>query len=279
LTTQIVTTDWLAEYINDPGIVIADIRWVHMDPKAAYASYLEGHIPNAVFVDVDLDLSEVGDFSKGRHPLPTPEELVKRLARKGIGQGRRVICTEAKGFKLAARLWWLLRWIGVDDVAVLDGGFAKWKAEGRAVETAEKAVSSVAPFEIRLREELMVDARAVAQSIAAGEAVLDARASERYQGEIEPLDKRAGHIEGASNMPLSELMTGDPPQLKSKTELREAFERLGVHDQQAVTAYCGSGVTACQLLWAMDQAGYTDLKLYPGSWSEWIELHSNAGVD
>lgn len=275
---SLVSTDWLAEHLHDPNIVIADVRWIHMNPSSAYQSYLAGHIPGAIYVDLDMDLANIGDYSKGRHPLPLPEQLAQRLANKGIGQGKRVIVTEEESFKVAARMWWLLRWIGVDDVAILDGGFYKWKSEGREVETEQKTQISVAPFEIHLRPNLMTSAEHIASRIADGQHVFDARMAERFRGEIEPLDKRAGHIHGAGNIPLSILVEGDPPRLKSIRSLGELFDTMGLEQQQPVTAYCGSGVTACQLLWAMDVAGYSDLTLYPGSWSEWIELHPEAGA-
>lgn len=275
---QLVTTDWLAEHLYDDNLVIADSRWIHLNPAAAYASFLEGHIPGAVYVSVDDDLSELGDSSRGRHPLPSPEQLVARLARKGIGKGKRVISTEEDSFKVAARLWWLLRWIGVDDVAVLDGGLAKWKAEGREVESAEVKRPPAQPFDIRIRKELMIEGEEFEQWVANGGLVFDARAPERYRGEVEGLDKRAGHIPGAGNIPLASLVTGTPARLKSAAELRDLFATNKISETQTVAAYCGSGVTACQLLWALDQAGYSQLKLYPGSWSEWIELHPDAGV-
>ena len=275
---QLVSTEWLAEHLDDSDLVIADVRWVHQNSNAAYASYLNGHIPGAVFVDVDADLSEVGDYSKGRHPLPAPADLVSRLARKGIGKGVRVVATEEESFKVAARLWWLLRWIGVDNVMVLDGGFAKWKAEGRAIEAHQTKRAPVRPFDIRLREELMIDADEVLHRMTNGGLLFDARAPERYRGEVEALDKRAGHIQGAGNIPLASLLNGNPPRLQSRDELRTLFESHGISDGKAVAAYCGSGVTACQLLWALDCAGFQNLQLYPGSWSEWIELHPEAGV-
>ncbi|MCB1060918.1 MAG: sulfurtransferase [Calditrichaeota bacterium] len=275
---QIVSTEWLAGHLQDEGIVIADVRWVHKNSEAAHQSYLTGHIPGAVFVDVDADLSELGDYSKGRHPLPTPEDLVERLARKGIGKGKRVICTEEEAFKVAARLWWLLRWIGVDDVLVLDGGVAKWRDEGRPIETRETVLPSVEPFDIRLRSAMMIEAPEVARRIKAGETVLDARAAERYRGEVEALDKRAGHIDGAMNLPLDSFLEGNPPRLKSGETLAEVVRDLRLSPSKPVTAYCGSGVTACQLLWGLSQLGFENLILYPGSWSEWIELHPEAGV-
>lgn len=275
---QLVSTEWLAEHLHDSDLVIADVRWVHQNSNAAYADFLNGHIPGAVFIDVDADLSEVGDYSKGRHPLPAPADLVSRLARKGIGKDVRVVATEEESFKVAARLWWLLKWIGVEDVLVLDGGLAKWKAEGREIELHQTKREPVPPYDIRLRDDMMIDAVEVARRTANGGLVFDARAPERYRGEVEALDKRAGHIEGAQNIPLATLITGTPAQLLNSQELQKMFQGYGIGDGKAVAAYCGSGVTACQLLWAFDQAGIRNLQLYPGSWSEWIELHPEAGV-
>lgn len=275
---QLVSTEWLAGHLHDENLVIADMRWVHMDSEAAHQNYLTGHIPGAIFVDVDAELSELGDYSRGRHPLPTPEQLVARLAQIGIGKGKRVVCTEGDSFKVSARLWWLLKWIGIDDVLLLDGGFFKWNAEGRAVETRENFLKPVEPYDIHLRHGMMIEAPEVARRIADGEIVLDARAEERYRGEMEGLDKRAGHITGAENLPLARFLEGDPPRLKNPVALREMILELGLDPLQPVTGYCGSGVTACQLLWGLSQAGFENLKLYPGSWSEWIELHPEAGV-
>ncbi len=276
--SQLISTEWLAEHLNDSDLVIADVRWVHQNSKAAYADFLSGHIPGAVFIDVDTDLSEVGDDSKGRHPLPAPADLVSRLAGKGIGKGVRVVATEEESFKVAARLWWLLKWIGVEDVLVLDGGLTKWKAEEREIEQHQTKREPVEPYDIQLREDMMIDAEEVAKRIADGGLVFDARAPERFRGEVEALDKRAGHIKGAQNIPLATLITGDPAQLMNTQELQKMFQGYGVGDNKPVVAYCGSGVTACQLLWALDYAGIQNLQLYPGSWSEWIELHPKAGV-
>lgn len=276
---QLVTTAWLAEHLNDSDLVIADIRWVNRDSDAAYRGYLQGHIPGAVFVDTDADLSEIGDYSKGRHPLPGPLDLVERLARKGIGKGKRVVCTEEESFKLSARLWWLLRWIGVDDVLLLDGGLVKWKAEGRAISTDESKAKAVEPYDIHLRADLMVTAEQVQARVTKGAKLLDARAEQRFRGEVETIDKRAGHIEGAASLPLAMLVEGDPPRMKSSDAIRETVKSIGLTTQQSVTAYCGSGVTACQLLWGLHYAGFGNLHLYPGSWSEWIELHPEAGVE
>lgn len=273
----VVTTEWVAEHLNDEDIVVAHLAWVHQDSAAAYADYLAGHVPGAIFIDVDGDLSEIGDARRGRHPLPTPEKLVERLARKGIGQGKRVIATERESFKVAARLWWLLRWIGVDDVAVLDGGLAKWQDEGRPVETTETTRAVVKPYAIHSRPGLMLSARDVEYRLQRGEVLLDARAVERFRGEVEALDKRAGHIVGARSIALGTLITGSPAHMKSPEELRAQLMAQGITPDQPVTAYCGSGVTACQLLLALDQAGYYKIQLYSGSWSEWIELHPTAG--
>jgi len=274
---SVVSTEWLAEHLHDDDLIVADLRWVHLDSRAAHQSYLSGHIPGAVFVDVDTVLSEIGDPLKGRHPLPDPHRMAEQLSKLGIGKGRRVVATEGDSGKVAARLWWLLKWIGADEVAVLDGGLVKWQAEGRPVETVESHRSAVAAYDVRLNNRLMLDAVGVKAHLARGGKLLDARAPERFRGDVEGLDKRAGHIDGAGNIPLAWLFIGDPPRLRTPGELRELFAENGIADEDDVAAYCGSGVTACQLLWAMDYAGLQRLNLYPGSWSEWIELHPEAG--
>lgn len=271
------TTEWLSVRLRDEALVVADVRWGNRDPDAAYRNYLQGHIPGAVYVGVDEVLAEIGDPRRGRHPLPKPEDLVHKLAARGIGKGKRVVAADEEGGNVAARLWWLLRWIGIEDVTVLDGGLRKWQAEGRPVEQAAAVRLAVEPYDVRLRDELILNANGVRDWQQAGGELLDARIGERFRGELEPIDRRAGHIDGAKNLPFAELMEGNPPRLKAAERLRELFVKQEITSASPVAAYCGSGVTACQLLWALDRAGVTKLKLYPGSWSEWIELHPDAG--
>ncbi|MCB9365869.1 MAG: sulfurtransferase [Calditrichaeota bacterium] len=273
---SLVTTEWLAQHLNYEDLVVADIRWVHLNSEAARAEYKSGHIPGAVFVDCDQVLSEIGDPRRGRHPLPDPNRMVQKLAEIGIGKGKRVVAVETDPGKVAARLWWLLQWIGVKDVAILDGGLRKWVAEGRAIATGEERRPACEPYEVSVRSDLMRNAKEVAAG-QSGRVLLDARIPARFQGEIEPLDKRAGSIDGAGNLPLGLLHDGEPAKLKTTEELRELFRANGLSPDAEITTYCGSGVTACHLLWALERAGYTKLSLYPGSWSEWIELHEDAG--
>jgi len=269
---MIVSTNWLAAHLYDPNLAIADIRSVTNQPDAGRMMYREGHIPGAVFLDLDEDLADRSDLSKGRHPLPDPRVFVQKLARIGIGKGKRVIAHDDKAGSNAARLWWMLRWIGVRDSAVLDGGITKWVAEGHPVESGQPhMVTSVEPFDAIVDRSMSFDKTQVAHAIENGFLLVDARSTERFRGEREPIDARAGHIPGAINAPWEHNITSaTAPTLKSDAELRRLYQQLGVTDASRVVCYCGSGVTACHDILALELAGLPGAKLYPGSWSEWI---------
>ena len=269
---MIVTTAWLAEHLHDPDLVIADIRSVTNQPDAGRMMYRESHIPGAVFLDLDQDLADRSDLSKGRHPLPDPRVFVQNLARVGIGQGKRVVAYDDKAGSNAARLWWMLRWIGVRDGAVLDGGIIKWKVEGRPLESGEpQTFSRVEPFDANADRSMIFDKTQVEDAITSGFMLVDARSGERFRGEREPIDARAGHIPGARNAPWEQNITSDAvPIMKSADELRRIYQRLGIANASPVVCYCGSGVTACHDILALELAGFPGAKLYPGSWSEWI---------
>jgi thiosulfate/3-mercaptopyruvate sulfurtransferase len=275
---HLVTTDWLSRNLNRPDLVIAEIRWVHQDADAAHANFLAGHIPNSIYVDLDRELSDLSDPMRGRHPLPDPVKCAQALGRKGIGPGKLVICSDDAGGTLAPRLWWQLKWLGLDHCSVLDGGYLKWKAEGREIETGEPRTPKPVEFTPSLRPHLVVNHEKLVASLAQGETLLDARASERFHGQQEGIDLRAGHIAGANSLPLTEFMSGEPRQMKSPEEIAEIARSMDLKSDEPITAYCGSGVTACVLLLGLEIAGFTNLHLYPGSWSEWIQLHPNAGV-
>jgi thiosulfate/3-mercaptopyruvate sulfurtransferase len=262
----LVSTEWVAARVGAPGLRIADVRW-YLDPaKKGREQYLAGHLPGAVFLDVDADLSAPGGArggALGRHPWPPPEQVGRVMGRAGIGEGTAVVAYDDQGGAIAARLWFLLRTHGHAEAAVLDGGITKWKAEGRPLATD---VPEVAPA----RFEPRFDAARVltkAQLAASGQAlILDARAPERYRGDAEPIDPRAGHIPGARNAPFSgNLGAGStflPPQ-----ELRRRYAELGAESREPIV-YCGSGITACHDLLALELAGLRG-RLYAGSWSEW----------
>jgi thiosulfate/3-mercaptopyruvate sulfurtransferase len=264
----LASTGWLAAHLADPGLRIADVRW-SLDPRRrGRDAYAAGHIPGAVFLDMDADLSAPRDArrSTGRHPWPGPDQVAEVMGRAGIGPDTLVVAYDDQAGAHAARLWYLLRAYGHDRVAVLDGGIPKWQAEGRPLETA-----SVEPpravFVPRPREGWVVGKAEVA-SRAPGTLLLDARAGDRFRGEVEPLDPRAGHIPGAKSAPFTGNLTADAvPVFRPPADLRARYAAVGA-DRQDPVVYCGSGVTACHDLLALHVAGLRGT-LYGGSWSEW----------
>lgn len=262
----LVDPGWLARYLRDPGVRVIDLRW-YLSGKKGAEEYARGHIPGATFVDLDAELT--GPVGPGRHPIPSPAQVERAMRRAGISEGSRVVAYDDAGGSVAARLWWLLRGYGHAAVHVLDGGFPAWVAAGGAVETG---VPVVAPgdFTARARSLAVVDRHGVdAARESGGAVILDARAPERYRGEVEPVDARPGHITGALNAPWAgNLAEGRfaPP-----GALRERYGALGVRDGSRVICYCGSGVTACHDVLALTLAGFAglDLRLYEGSWSDW----------
>ena len=245
------------------------MRW-YLDPaRKGRDAYDAGHVPGAVFFDLDRDLSAPGGQRGGRlgrHPWPSPEQVARVMGSAGIGAQTRVVAYDDQAGAVAARLWFLLRAHGHDEVAVLDGGIAKWLAEGRQVET-ETPRPAAATFVPRLRPGWIVEKAEMAAS-APGQLVLDARVPERYRGETEPVDPRPGHIPGARNAPyLQNLTSGPMPVFLPPDQLRARYEALGA-DRTVPVVYCGSGVTACHDLLALHAAGLNG-RLYGGSWSEW----------
>jgi len=285
MQSPLVGTDWLGDHLGEPDLVVADVRWTLADPEAGRKAYATARIPGAVFLDLDAELADRSDLRRGRHPLPDPGRLVATLAGRGIGQGTQVVAYDDAGGSIAVRLWWMLRWIGADGMcSILDGGIPKWIAEGRPLERdaprspPPPGVARPHPRPLRpsLHPELAVDAATVARAAELGLILLDARAPERYSGEIEPVDARAGHIPGAINAPWELNMTEDPPFVyRPPAELRGHYKALGVGngDGGRVVCYCGSGVTSCHDVLALELAGIRGARLYPGSWSEWVALH------
>jgi thiosulfate/3-mercaptopyruvate sulfurtransferase len=267
-TTLISTTD-LASHLSDPAWILCDCRHDLADPGAGRRAYAESHIPGARFVHLDEDLSASKTGKNGRHPLPDPASFVRRLGELGIDGTKQVVAYDASGGPYAARLWWMLRWLGLDAVAVLDGGWAAWTKAGCPV-TEEAPVIQPARFLPRPRPDTARDARSVAAAIGKpADLLLDARAPNRYRGENETLDPVAGHIPGAANR-FFQLNLDAEGKFKPAASLRKEFgEALGGHAPAEVTHYCGSGVTACHNLLAMEIAGLSGSRLYPGSWSEW----------
>jgi thiosulfate/3-mercaptopyruvate sulfurtransferase len=251
----LVETAWLREHLGEPGLVVVDSRFVLGRPGEAEVAWRAGHVPGAPFLDVDRDLAdEPGE--RGRHPLPEAGRFEAAARRAGIGTGSRVVAYDESGEGGAARLWWLLRHFGHDQVAVLNGGLRAWRAEGGRLRPGEEHVEP-GDFAARPRGGDTVGAEEIQRDTPR---LLDARAPERFRGETEPIDAVAGHIPGARNVPFAEVA----PQGRFLPAGRLA-ERIG---GEAFVAYCGSGVTACTLVLAGELAG-VEGRLYPGSWSEW----------
>lgn len=261
-------TELAEELIGDRPPVVLDVRWslAGSDPDG----YRAGHVPGSLFVDLDRDLAApVGDGTGGRHPLPDPEALQAVWRRVGIRSTDGVVVYDADNASAAARAWWLLRWSGLSDVRVLDGGMAAWAAAGLWVKAGSG--SPLVPGTVRVRPGGMpvVDADGAA-GLAADGALVDARAAARYRGEVEPIDPVAGHVPGAVNLPFTDLLTADG-RFRPPAEIADAFAAVGVQPGTIAAASCGSGVTACHLVLAAAVAGL-ELALYPGSWSQWCAL-------
>jgi thiosulfate/3-mercaptopyruvate sulfurtransferase len=264
----LTTSDLAAALATSRPPVVLDVRWALGGPPGREA-YLAGHLPGAVYLDLDEDLAaEPGP--RGRHPLPDPEDLQKALRAAGVGKDSGVVVYDANNGSIAARAWWLLRWAGHRDVAVLDGGYAAWTREDRET-TTDIPAPTPGDIEVHPGHMPVVDADGAARLAEEG-VLLDARAPERFRGEVEPVDPRAGHIPGAVNAPFTGHLGTDGHWLP-QPQLAERFRALGVHAGKDVGAYCGSGVTASSVVLALEAAGLTDpdhpAALYPGSWSEW----------
>lgn len=268
--TTLVSTDELARHLDDPAWVIVDCRHDLARPAAGREQYAASHIPGAAFLSLDDDLAAPRTGRNGRHPLPQPSALAAALGRIGIDGTRQVVAYDAQAGANAARLWWSLRWLGHDAVAVLDGGWGRWTAEGRPTD-ALRARPGPATFTVRLRPEWTVDVDYVVRHLQDRTMTLvDARAAERYRGEREPIDPEAGHIPGALNRFIGENLTPDG-RFREAAELRRAWHGLlGEQSGADLVHSCGSGVAACQNMLALAIAGLAPGRLYAGSWSEWI---------
>lgn len=259
----------LASHLGDAAWVAVDCRHDLAKPDAGEAAYAAGHLPGAVFAHLDRDLSGPMTGRNGRHPLPDTATLAARLGCLGIGPDTMVVAYDDGPSMFAARLWWLLRWLGHERVAVLDGGLAAWKAEGHPLETARpQPAAKVLPWKAALD---VVSAGEVLENIERrGFQLVDARAPDRFRGENETLDPVGGHIPGAVNRFFRDNL-GSDGRFKPTAQLRDEWlALLGARSPGAVVHQCGSGVTACHNLLAMEVAGLSGSRLYAGSWSEWV---------
>lgn len=265
----LISTHVLAAALAGPTPpVLLDIRFSLGGPPGRQ-DYARGHLPGAVYVDLDTELAGPPGAA-GRHPLPEPAALQRVLRAAGVSSESTVVVYDARDGSAAARLWWLLRWAGHERVTVLDGGLAAWAEEERAV-TTDTPDPAPGDLTVRPGARPVLDA-ADAAALARFGLLLDARAAERYRGEVEPVDPRAGHVPGAVNAPFADHVD-DTGRWRSAAELRTRFAGLGVRADGEVGAYCGSGVTACSVLLALEVAGLAGADrvpaLYAGSWSNW----------
>jgi thiosulfate/3-mercaptopyruvate sulfurtransferase len=263
--SSLITADELAGRLESPAPpVLLDVRWQLGGPPGVEA-YRAGHLPGAVFVDLDRDLADPPGAG-GRHPLPDPDRFQAAMRRGGVRGDRGVVVYDQRDTTAAARAWWLLSYHGHPGVRVLDGGYDGWVARGLEV-TTEVAEPEPGDFQARPGQRPLLDATGAAE-VARGGVLLDARAPERYRGESEPVDPVAGHVPGARGAPATGNLAPDG-RLRPPDELRARFAALGVRDGLPVGAYCGSGVVAASEILALEVAGF-DAALYAGSWSQWI---------
>ena len=266
---MLVQTEALAARLGDPDWIVFDTRHDLAYPDKGRQLWQAGHIPGAFFMHLDEDLSGAKTGKNGRHPLPPLADFAARMNRCGVAPGRQVVVYDDGGGSFAVRLWWMLRWLGHDRVALLDGGFAAWKRESRPLDALVPAPRE-GHFEPRPREGHTVDSATVASSLAGRDlVVVDARAATRFLGENETLDPVAGHSPGAVNRFWQHNLGYDGRFLSPEELHAEFLEELGEADPARVVHSCGSGVTACHNLFAMELAGLAGSRLYPGSWSEW----------
>lgn len=271
MTTTLISVADLAARLNAPDLRIFDLRHDLMDHSVGPRAYEQAHIPGARYLNHETELSAPKTGRNGRHPLPSRDDVAALMAAHAITPGTLVVAYDASGGMYSAHLWWMLRWIGHERVAVLDGGWQAWTAAGEPTESGP--VASLAPKAgVKAATSLAgsVNAQAVLENIPAQAfTVIDARAANRYRGEVEPMDPVAGHIPGALNRPNVENLGADG-KFKDAAQLHAEFSALlDGRKPEDIVHQCGSGITACHNLLAMEVAGLSGSRLYPGSWSEW----------
>ena len=272
MQTLISAADLIQQLHCNPVPVVLDCGFELADPPAGERAWREGHLPGALHLDLERDLAgakiDANGRFRGRHPLPERAVFARRIGEIGIAPAAAVVCYDAQGGVYAARAWWMLRWIGHANVTVLDGGLAAWRQAGGALATDNGAPRSAPPYPSQAPAMATIDA-ADLQGRLGRTPLIDARVGERFRGEVEPLDKAAGHIPGARNRFFKDNLAPDG-RFKSAVALRAEWQPLlAGHEAADVVQQCGSGVTACHNLLALAHAGLGDSVLYPGSWSEW----------
>lgn len=264
---NIVPVSWLAKNLNEDDVVVVDCQYDLSDKESGYRAYLAGHIPGARYADLEKDLSNPVEQHGGRHPLPDKDKLQSLFEQLGIQQDSKVIAYDRQMGAMASRLWWLLGYAGHSNRAVLDGGIEAWEKAGHHLETEVRKTTPTS-YPITLNNEMIVSMDEVRKAIDEGRTIIDSRAKERYMGESEPIDAKAGHIPGAENLFWKDHLNNDHT-WKRREERGGVFKR-----EDTPIIYCGSGVTACVNLLAFHDAGI-EAKLYPGSFSDWISYSDN----
>jgi len=268
-TSTLTTAEALAAALDDPRLRLFDCRFDLARPDAGRTRYLDEHLPGAIYADLNRDLSGPVGAHTGRHPLPTVEEFEARLRAWGVSDDSQVVTYDDGNGMYAARLWWMLRWVGHEQVAVLDGGMRRWLQLDLPLDD-EVPAPRPGNLTARPRPELVATADEVLASIDDPDRrLLDVRAAERYRGDVEPIDAVAGHVPGARNHPFGLSLDADNRFLPAAGLRETLVASLDGVPPERTSVMCGSGVTACHLLLAMEHAGLRGARLYPGSWSEW----------
>ncbi|SFJ00375.1 thiosulfate/3-mercaptopyruvate sulfurtransferase [Thermoflavimicrobium dichotomicum] len=270
--TDIISPEWLLHHLDDPDVIIIDCRFTLGQPEAGFKAYQQQHLPGAFHLDLEKDLSGPITDHGGRHPLPNPQKIAKTFENMGIDEQKHVIAYDDQQGAMAARLWWLLQYLGHSKVSILDGGWSKWIELGYPTTTIQPEAKPTT-FTPHLHQELLAEMEEIRQKLHHPDTILvDSRDERRYRGEYEPMDPIAGHIPGARNYFWQEVLQKQG-EWKKTSELEKHFQALP--KDKEIIVYCGSGVTATPNFLALKQAGYKRVKLYAGSWSDWISYPDN----
>ncbi|MGX4588088.1 sulfurtransferase [Paenibacillus chitinolyticus] len=269
---NIVSLEWLYEHLQDPDLLIADCRFALGEPWSGRQDYSIDHIPGAFYVDLEEDMSGEKREHGGRHPLPDLGAFSMRASAIGVDASKTVVAYDDQGGAMAARLWWMLRFLGHERVYVLDRGYSQWKAAGYPV-TAEAPQASPATFSPKVQRHMLASMDEVKAKLGEkGTVLIDSREGARYRGEQEAIDPVAGHIPGARNRFWKDALDTEGS-WRSAEEQKERFR--GLENAEELIVYCGSGVTACPNVLALEEAGIPGVKLYAGSWSDWVSYEEN----
>jgi len=267
----LISAEDLNKAQQNESVLVVDCRFDLSDTDKGHRNYLHAHIPGAVYAHLDDDLSGPLTSDSGRHPLPAAEKFSGFLARSGWSAGTRLVVYDDGGGSIAARLWWLMKYFGHEDVALLDGGFPAWQSAGFELETGQSTIAAAEAVKLKSRDDMVVATKEILENLSVhGMTLVDVRAAERFNGEVEPIDSVAGHIPGSINFPFQQNLDTDG-RFKPIAAIQQELHALqGARPSADLVFMCGSGVTACHTIFAAGLARLQGAKLYAGSWSEWI---------